>query len=122
MDTQVEILKGDGIALDVIGQLELQKNPAFLERTWFQRAKAAVLGWLPGREEGGEKTETDRLLKIFKGGLTVGQVKNSRLSNAAVRWRARTGNLMRHNSGEYTVYPIFSYAQISSCRSNLLCQ
>lgn len=79
VDTQVEILKGDGIALDVIGQLELQKNPAFLERTWFQKTKAAVFGWLPGREEGGEKTETDRLLKIFKGGLTVGQVKNSRL-------------------------------------------
>ena len=44
VDTQTEILEGDGLALSVISTLHLDQNPVFLERTWFQRVVGGAVG------------------------------------------------------------------------------
>lgn len=80
IDTQIEILQGDGLALNVISALHLDQNPAFLQRTLFQRFVSGVSGALPwNRNKTVNTKDTERLLDIYHGDVSVGQVKNSRL-------------------------------------------
>ena len=91
VDTQTEILEGDGLALSVISTLHLDQNPVFLERTWFQRVVGGAVGIFSRSRAGDNNAATERLLQIFKDGLSVGQVKDSRLLE--VRYESRDPQL-----------------------------
>jgi capsular exopolysaccharide synthesis family protein len=80
LDTQSEILRSDYLALKVIRDLNLDQNaifyfPNFLSRTIH---RLNVL-WSGSSKQSSGDEKVDGLLKIFRSGLSVSQVKNSRL-------------------------------------------
>lgn len=80
VDTQSEILQSDGVALAIIETMHLDQNPVFLSQSWVQKLVAYATAWIPGRKAAGnQQDDTARLLKIFRNGLSVSQVRDSRL-------------------------------------------
>jgi succinoglycan biosynthesis transport protein ExoP len=80
LDTQSEILRSDYLALKVIRDLKLDQNSSFYSPNFafhvMQRVSAILSG---STKEANEEDKIDILLKAFRRGLTVSQVKNSRL-------------------------------------------
>src|ERR1700739_1547421 len=91
LDTQTEILNSDGLILRVIDQLHLDQNPIFMKRSWFEKSVVSLAGWLPSNRKSPQQRDVDKLLLIFRRGLTVGQVKGSQL--VEVRFESRDPNL-----------------------------
>ncbi len=79
LDTQTEILNGDGLALSVIDQLHLDQNPVFMKPDALHRAIAWVAGLIPSNRKGAAQRDTDKLLTIFHSNMSVGEVKGSQL-------------------------------------------
>ncbi len=79
LDTQTEILNGDGLALSVVDQLHLDQNPIFMKQSLFEKAVVWVSGWVAPSGKSGAQRDTEKLLNIFHRGMTVGQVKGSQL-------------------------------------------
>jgi len=76
IDTQLEILKGDYLALVVIRELRLDQNPTFLHRSWAARLMSAVTGIFSSRRN---QQDVEALVEKFHDGLKINQVKSSRL-------------------------------------------
>jgi polysaccharide biosynthesis transport protein len=77
IDTQLELLKGDHLALVVIQDLHLDQNPTFLHRSLFSAALSKTMAFLsPNRRK---QADMEALIDKFKSGLKVNQVKSSRL-------------------------------------------
>jgi succinoglycan biosynthesis transport protein ExoP len=91
LDTQTEILQSDGLALSVIDQLHLDSNPIFMKQTLLQESIAWLAGWFPTNRKTGEQRDTEKLVTIYRQGLTVGQVKGSQL--VEVRYETRDPRL-----------------------------
>jgi succinoglycan biosynthesis transport protein ExoP len=91
LETQTEILESDGLALSVIDQLHLDNNPIFMKQTLPQRSIAWITGWFPTNGKTGEQRDTEKLVSIFRMGMTVGQVKGSQL--VEVRYETRDPQL-----------------------------
>ena len=91
LDTQTEILNSDGLILRVIDQLHLDQNPIFMKRSWFEKSVVSLAGWLPSNRKSPQQRDVDKLLLIFRRGLTVGQVKGSQL--VEVRFESHDPNL-----------------------------
>ena len=88
LDTQTEILGSDGLILKVIDQLHLDQNPIFMKQTFFEKSVAWMAGWLPSNQKSAALgRDVDKLLLIFRRGLTVDQVKGSQL--VEVRYESR---------------------------------
>lgn len=79
VQTQTEILEDDGLALNVISTLHLDQNPTFLKRSWFRKLVSDGAAFLSRGKATGKDAATERLLEVYKDGLSVGQVKDSRL-------------------------------------------
>ena len=79
LDTQTEILNSDGLALGVIDQLHLDQNPVFMKQTLLQKSMDWVASSLPSSTKNPGQRDTEKLLKKFHNGMTVGQVKGSQL-------------------------------------------
>jgi succinoglycan biosynthesis transport protein ExoP len=77
IDTQLEILRGDHLALVVIRDLHLDQNPTFMHRSWAGRAISKVMAMFSPR--GGAGGDVEALIRKFQEGLVVDQVKSSRL-------------------------------------------
>jgi polysaccharide biosynthesis transport protein len=77
IDTQLEILKGDHLALVVIRDLRLDQNPTFLYRPWASRLLSKATAMFASRHTGQQDVEA--LIKRFEDGLVVNQIKSSRL-------------------------------------------
>jgi polysaccharide biosynthesis transport protein len=77
IDTQLEILKGDHMALVVIRDLRLDQNPTFMHRSW----AASLLGKVSSVFSLQTKHHSDieAVIQKFQDGLIVNQVKSSRL-------------------------------------------
>jgi polysaccharide biosynthesis transport protein len=91
LDTQTEILNSDGLILKVVDQLHLDQNPVFTKRSWFEKSVVWLESWLPSNHKSEQQKDVDRLLLIFRRGLTVGQVKGSQL--VEVRYAGADPNL-----------------------------
>jgi len=79
LDTQTQILKGDSLALGVINELHLGENQAFQKQSWIQTLPNRIISLvLPARSSTG-KSQTEKLLEIYKGQFNVQQVRASRL-------------------------------------------
>ena len=76
IDTQLEILKGDYLALVVIRNLHLDQNPTFLHRSWASKLVSAVFGIFSPHRNG---QDVEALIEKFHDGLKINQVKSSRL-------------------------------------------
>lgn len=76
IDTQLEILKGDYLALVVIRDLHLDQNPTFLHRSWASKLVSSVLGIFSPHRNG---QDVEALIEKFHDGLKINQVKSSRL-------------------------------------------
>jgi succinoglycan biosynthesis transport protein ExoP len=76
IDTQLEILKGDYLALVVIRDLHLEQNPTFLHRTWASKLISSVLSIFSNHRNG---QDVEALIEKFHDGLKINQVKSSRL-------------------------------------------
>jgi polysaccharide biosynthesis transport protein len=90
VQTQTEILEGDGLALNVIAALHLDQNPVFLKRNWFQKLLSGATA-IFSRTETGHGADTERLLDTYRAGLSVSQVTDSRLLE--VRYESRDPQL-----------------------------
>ena len=78
LETQIEILQGDSPAIDVIEDLRLSENPAFLRQSWLAKLPVQVSGWIrPARGAG--QPQMEDLLRTYHSGMSVAQVKTSRL-------------------------------------------
>jgi capsular exopolysaccharide synthesis family protein len=91
LDTQTEILESDGLALSVVDQLHLDSNPIFMKQTLPQKSIAWLAGWFPTNRKTDKQRDTEKLVSIFRQGLTVGQVKGSQL--VEVRYETRDPQL-----------------------------
>jgi succinoglycan biosynthesis transport protein ExoP len=88
LDTQSEILRSDYLALKVIRDLNLDHNPTFYTPTLLGKAIARLkVVWTGSSNQTSEEERVDGLLKTFRDGLTVNQVKNSRLVEVAFESR-----------------------------------
>lgn len=85
LDTQSEILRSDYLALKVIRDLNLSTNSTFASPDLLNRVLGKMVVWMGSPASEGEKV--DSLLKAFQKGLTVSQVKNSRLVDVAFESR-----------------------------------
>jgi capsular exopolysaccharide synthesis family protein len=79
LETQIEILQGDSLALGVIKELKLADNPVFSKQSWIEKLPAQVIGLLRPARDGDNTAQTDQLLQTYRGHMTVSQVRNSRL-------------------------------------------
>src|SRR5580692_1093028 len=80
LDTQSEILRSDYLAIKVIRDLNLDHNPTFYSPSPIARAIERVkVVWTGNSKEASDEEKTDGLVKTFRSGLNVNQVKNSRL-------------------------------------------
>jgi polysaccharide biosynthesis transport protein len=78
LQTQIELLQGDNLALDVIQELHLSENPIFLKQSWIQKLPAQVMAWIkPANSDG--RPLTENLLRTFHGSFGVTEVKDSGL-------------------------------------------
>ncbi len=87
IDTQSEILRSDYLTLKVIRDLNLDQNPTFYAPSWFGRTIKRVATVWSGSKPGSDAEHVDDLLKAFHSGLSVNQVKNSRLVDVAFESR-----------------------------------
>jgi len=78
LDTQTEILGSDGLAMSVIDQLHLDQNPVFMNQTVLEKSITWITGLFQAKKLNHGR-DTQKLLDIFHGGLSVGQVKGSQL-------------------------------------------
>ncbi len=78
LDTQTEILGSDGLAMSVIDQLHLDQNPVFMKQTVLEKSITWITGLFQAKKLNHGR-DTQKLLDIFHGGLSVGQVKGSQL-------------------------------------------
>ena len=76
IDTQLEILKGDYLALVVIRNLHLDQNPTFLHRSWASKLFSSVVGIFSTHRN---DKDIEALVDKFHSGLQINQVKSSRL-------------------------------------------
>jgi len=76
IDTQLEILKGDYLALVVIRDLHLDQNPTFLHRSWPAKMVSKVMGIFSPHSN---QQDVEALIEKFHNGLQINQVKSSRL-------------------------------------------
>ncbi len=88
LDTQSEILRSDYLALKVIRDLNLDHNstfysPGLLGRT-ISRLKVV---WTGSSKQASDEERIDGLVKTFHEGMSVNQVKNSRLVQVAFESR-----------------------------------
>ncbi len=80
LDTQSEILRSDYLAIKVIRDLNLDHNTTFYSPGLISRAINRVkVVWTGSSKEASEEERIDGLVKTFRTGLLVNQVKNSRL-------------------------------------------
>ena len=79
LETQTEILNSDGLALGVIDQLHLDRNPMFLKQTLMERAISRAMSLFASAGKSGPQKDTERLLGIFHGNMSVGEVRDSQL-------------------------------------------
>ncbi len=80
LDTQSEILRSDYLALKVIRDLNLDHNTSFYYPNLVSRAISRVkVVWTGKSKQASDEERADSLLNTFRSGLTVNQVKNSRL-------------------------------------------
>jgi polysaccharide biosynthesis transport protein len=77
IDTQLEILRGDHLALVVIQDLHLDQNSVFLHRSWAAQAMSKVMSVFATHH--GPQGDVEGLIQKFKESLVVDQVKSSRL-------------------------------------------
>ena len=73
LDTQAAILEGDALASEVIGQLHLEGNPAFI------RKHSKFQLWPRRSQMGTRDSQQVLLLRTFQQGLTVVKVPHTRL-------------------------------------------
>jgi succinoglycan biosynthesis transport protein ExoP len=80
LDTQSEILRSDYLALKVIQDLNLDHNATFYSPSFLGKAiNRLKVVWSGSSKAASDEEKVDGLLKTFRTGLTVNQVKNSRL-------------------------------------------
>lgn len=80
LDTQSEILRSDYLAIKVIRDLNLDHNATFYSPNLISRAINRVkVVWTGSSKQASEEEQIDGLVKTFRTGLSVNQVKNSRL-------------------------------------------
>ncbi len=96
LDTQSEILRSDYLAIKVIRDLNLDHNTTFYSPNLISRAISRVkVVWTGSRKEASEEERIDGLVKTFRTGLSVNQVKNSRLVEVSFESRdARLSTLI----------------------------
>jgi capsular exopolysaccharide synthesis family protein len=84
LDTQSEILRSDYMALKVIRDLKLDQNSTFYSPSWLAQTLKRIVP-LGSNSLGGPSNsdQVEDLLKAFRRGLSVNQVKNSRLVDVA---------------------------------------
>ena len=88
LDTQSEILRSDYLALKVIRDLSLDHNATFYSPTFLGKSITRLkVVWTGSSNQTSEEERVDGLLKTFRDGLTVNQVKNSRLVEVAFESR-----------------------------------
>ena len=86
LDTQQQILESDTVGLQVIGELHLDSNLAFVDRR--AAAPPATNGSTPPELTARERQS---LLKIFKNGLSVSKEKNTRVIE--IRYKSKDPKL-----------------------------
>jgi succinoglycan biosynthesis transport protein ExoP len=80
LDTQSEILRSDYLAIKVIRDLNLDHNTTFYSPDLLARAINRVkVVWSGSSKQTSDEEKIDGLVKTFRTGLAVNQVKNSRL-------------------------------------------
>jgi succinoglycan biosynthesis transport protein ExoP len=80
LDTQSEILRSDYLALKVIRDLNLDHNPTFYSPNLLAGAIERVkVVWSGSPKPQTDEEKIDSFVKAFRTGLSVNQVKNSRL-------------------------------------------
>ena len=80
LDTQSEILRSDYLAIKVIRDLNLDHNTTFYSPDLLARAINRVkVVWSGSSKQTSDEEKIDGLVKTFRTGLAVSQVKNSRL-------------------------------------------
>src|SRR5580704_378663 len=88
LDTQSEILRSDYLTIKVIRDLNLDHNPTFYSPTWLGRAISRVkVVWTGSSKQATDEERIDGLVKTFHDGLSVSQVKNSRLVDVSFESR-----------------------------------
>jgi polysaccharide biosynthesis transport protein len=83
LDTQCEILRSDYMALKVIHDLKLDQNSIFYSPSWLARGLNRMAFLRPRPSAPGDSERVEDLLKTFRRGLSVNQIKNSRLVDVA---------------------------------------
>lgn len=80
LDTQSEILRSDYLAIKVIRDLNLDHNPTFYSPNLVARVINRIkVVWTGSSKQASDEERIDGLVKAFHTGLSVNQVKNSRL-------------------------------------------
>jgi len=88
LDTQSEILRSDYLALKVIRDLNLDHNPTFYSPSLLGRTISRIkVVWTGSSKQASDEERIDGLVKTFHEGLSVNQVKNSRLVEVAFETR-----------------------------------
>jgi polysaccharide biosynthesis transport protein len=88
LDTQSEILRSDYLAIKVIRDLNLDHNTTFYSPNLISQAiNHAKVVWTGSSKEASEEERIDGLVKTFRTGLSVNQVKNSRLVDVSFESR-----------------------------------
>src|SRR5579872_2690 len=89
LDTQSEILRSDYLALKVIRDLNLDHNPTFYSPSLLGRTISRIkVVWTGSSKQASDEERIDGLVKTFHEGLSVNQVKNSRLVEVAFETRS----------------------------------
>jgi capsular exopolysaccharide synthesis family protein len=88
LDTQSEILRSDYLALKVIRDLNLEQNTTLSSSNFLARAihRLSVV-WSGSSKQASDEQKVDKLLQAFRSGLSVSQVKNSRLVDVSFESR-----------------------------------
>src|SRR5215813_10062578 len=87
LDTQSEILRSDYLALKVIQELHLDQNPTFFSPSFIGRMVGKITGLFSPSRQQTPDDKIDGLLKSFRDGLAINQVKNSHLVNVTYESR-----------------------------------
>lgn len=89
LDTQSEILRSDYLAIKVIRDLNLDHNATFYSPNMVARAINRVkVVWTGYSKQASQEEQIDGLLNTFRKGLSVNQVKNSRLVEVSFESRS----------------------------------
>jgi succinoglycan biosynthesis transport protein ExoP len=88
LDTQSEILRSDYLAIKVIRDLNLDHNTTFYSPNLVARVINRVkVVWTGSSKQASDEEKIDGLVKTFHTGLSVNQVKNSRLVDVSFESR-----------------------------------